>query len=323
MTSKDKPQLSLHLDRDFFRAALVYTSEARGFSPLLIEKDYYCSVLLSYLFSDEPLLVFKGGTCLSKVHVGFNRLSEDLDFMISIHRDASRTQRRELIDPVKQHMMRLSESVPGFFLKEELKGHNNSTQYLAVVNYFSTMAQTSGAIKVEIALREKLLATPMVAQARTLLQDPFSRKDAVNPFSVRAMSVKEAYAEKLRAALTRRNPAIRDFYDIDYAVKNSKLDPKDKELLNFVSKKLSIPGNALVDVSEARKVALARQLYAQLRPVLLEKTFLDFDLDRAFILVSRFAEGIGQEGIHILSAAKQAAKHRDLFLCWGFLREET
>ena len=49
MTSKDKEQISLHLDRDFFRAALAYTSEATGFSPLnSSEKDYYCSVLLSY-----------------------------------------------------------------------------------------------------------------------------------------------------------------------------------------------------------------------------------------------------------------------------------
>jgi hypothetical protein len=80
MTSKDKQQISLHLDTDFFRAALAYTNEETGFTPLLVEKDYYCSVLLSYLFSDKSPLVFKGGTCLSKVHVGFNPLSEDLHF---------------------------------------------------------------------------------------------------------------------------------------------------------------------------------------------------------------------------------------------------
>ena len=289
MTSKDKQQISLHLDPDFFRAALTYTSEATGFSPLLVEKDYYCSVILSYLFSDKSPLVFKGGTCLSKVHVGFNRLSEDLDFMISIPSDASRTQRRELIHPVKQRMMRLAQSVPGLKLRQDLKGHNNSTQYLATVEYSSALAQTFGTIKVEIALREELLTPPMVPLARTLLQDPFSRKDAISPFSVQAMSLKEAYAEKLRAALTRRTPAIRDFYDIDYAVRNSKLDLNNKEVLKLVSKKLSIPGNEPVDITQVRKAALSSQLTPQLRTVLRQQDFDRFDLERIFPMLIEFS----------------------------------
>ena len=35
-----------------------------------------------FFFSNEASLVFKGGTCLSKVHVDFHRLSEDLDLII-------------------------------------------------------------------------------------------------------------------------------------------------------------------------------------------------------------------------------------------------
>ena len=69
-------------DPDIFRESLAYSEAEKGFTSTLIEKDYYCSLVLQYFFSDETQLVFKGGTCLSKVHADFYRLSEDLDFII-------------------------------------------------------------------------------------------------------------------------------------------------------------------------------------------------------------------------------------------------
>src|SRR5262245_44864651 len=69
-----------HEDLRRFRDALTLTEAESGFSARLIEKDYYCSLLLLDLSGPfEQGLVFKGGTCLSKVHADFFRLSEDLD----------------------------------------------------------------------------------------------------------------------------------------------------------------------------------------------------------------------------------------------------
>ena len=62
------------------REAIRFTAEETGFAPRLIEKDYFCSVILEALAAADVPLVFKGGTCLAKVHSGFFRLSEDLDF---------------------------------------------------------------------------------------------------------------------------------------------------------------------------------------------------------------------------------------------------
>ncbi len=59
-------------DPDFFRAAVSFTAQRTGFAARLIEKDYFCSVLLEYLASASKDLVFKGGTCLAKVYAGFN-----------------------------------------------------------------------------------------------------------------------------------------------------------------------------------------------------------------------------------------------------------
>ncbi len=93
-----------------FRDALMLTEAESDFSSRLIEKDYYCSLLLrdlSGLF--EQGLVFKGGTCLSKVHAEFFRLSEDLDFCISVRPDATRSERRTAASPIRDHLS----GVPG------------------------------------------------------------------------------------------------------------------------------------------------------------------------------------------------------------------
>jgi len=66
-------------DADIFREALSYSEAVTGFTATLIEKDYYCSLILHHVFDRDTPLVFKGGICLSKVYADFYRLSEDLD----------------------------------------------------------------------------------------------------------------------------------------------------------------------------------------------------------------------------------------------------
>jgi predicted nucleotidyltransferase component of viral defense system len=103
----------LHETPDAFRQALSFTEAESGFAKRLIEKDYYCSLILADF---EPLfangLVFKGGTSLSKVHAGFYRLSEDLDFTISIPTTVRRPGRRRAVAPIKNHLEKVTERLP-------------------------------------------------------------------------------------------------------------------------------------------------------------------------------------------------------------------
>ena len=72
-----------HEDTDLFQETVNFTAAETTFAARLIEKDYFCTVLLEHLAAvTGGQLVFKGGTCLTKVHAGFYRLSEDLDFVI-------------------------------------------------------------------------------------------------------------------------------------------------------------------------------------------------------------------------------------------------
>jgi len=294
MQTQNYSPITVHEDRDFFREATLYTANMTGFNPQLVEKDYFCSVLLSFLYSEESSLVFKGGTCLSKVYGGFYRLSEDLDFMISTPSDCPRSLRRKTIEPLKKMVGRVPDVLPFFTLLERLTGRNNSTQYIAQVQYRSSIRPVPATIKIEIGMREELLTLPQNGRVKTLLNDPFSRKPAVQEFNVLCMSLEEAYAEKLRTALTRTDLAIRDFYDIDYAVTKMNLKWNEEQFLKFVKKKLAVPGNDLLNITLSRKEMLKRQMETELKPILREKDFQQFDLDRAFNLVAEIGSKLQQ-----------------------------
>lgn len=286
MVKSDVDRIVVHEDPDLFRESVLHTARETGFRAELVEKDYFCSLLLNHLYAGDGFgLVFKGGTCLSKIHSDFYRLSEDLDFIIPMSPEASRTERRTVAKLLKTRIEALNKSLPLLDVPDGCRGHNNSKQYIAEARYISSITSKPEKIKIEIGLREEMLLDALNSEAKTLLTDPFKRRPAVEPFRVLSMSLKEAYAEKVRAALTREEPAIRDFFDIDFAVRELSFNMREDIFLELVRKKLAVPDNSPVDISAARKEDLKKQLDAQLKPVLRSKDFGKFELDRAFGIV--------------------------------------
>lgn len=283
---------TFHEEAEMFRDALALTRERTGFAVRLIEKDYFCTALLEYLAATRNELVFKGGTCLAKVHAKFYRLSEDLDFVIPTPTSAPRSQRSKAAAVVKAALAALPGRLPVFRMVEPLKGANNSTQYIATVGYTSLVSGREETIKIEIGLREPLLCAALNGLAQTVLLDPVSRQSLLKPIEVRCISKTEAFAEKFRAALSRREVAVRDFFDIDYAARKLGLRVEDATLAELVRRKLAVPGNEPVDVAGDRLAALRQQLESQLRPVLRESDFKEFDLERAFGLVRTMAASL-------------------------------
>jgi len=283
--------IRLHEDAVLFREAVSFTQAETAFLAQLIEKDYFCSMLLEHLAAESKgQLVFKGGTCLTKVHAEFYRLSEDLDFAIPTAVDATRAERSKRAEGAKRIVERLSRTIACFQVVEPLRGANNSTQYIGSVKYVSLTSGQSENIKIEIGLREPLVTPTLEGNARTLLLNPVSGQPAVSPFSVVCISKTEGIAEKFRAALTRRELAIRDFYDIDYAVQKMGVHVNDAALVQLVMRKLVVAGNAPINVSAEKLTELRGQLETRLRPVLRETDFEGFDLERAFGIVADMAK---------------------------------
>jgi len=279
-------------DPDIFREALAYSEADKGLISTLIEKDYYCSLVLQYFFSNETSLVFKGGTCLSKVHVDFYRLSEDLDLIIPVTADTTRTQRSAGMEPVKSMFEKLPSAVPGVTISEAFKGHNASRQYISSLEYHSVIVEKKEKIKIEVGIREPLLRPSESRLASTIVMNPFSGQPLLPPFKVGAMTLQEAYAEKIRAAITRKEPAIRDFFDVFHAIRKRELNTQDPDFLSMVKAKIDVPGNEPIDLSEERKQELHRQLEGQLKPVLRPSDFDGFNLNEAFELVRNITEAL-------------------------------
>lgn len=293
MTGSGRLAIRAHEDGDLFREAVNFTATTTAFAARLIEKDYFCSLLLNHLAQVEPALVFKGGTCLAKVHSGFYRLSEDIDLVIPVRESTGRARRSRLVGGLKEALVSLELDMPAFRVVAGLQGSNASTQYVANVEYIAPGQSRPDSIKIEVALREPLLTPVLAGVAQTLLLDPVTGGILVPGVAIPCISWLEAMAEKFRAAMSRREVAVRDFYDIDFAVQRRGLDPTRGDLLELVRRKLAMPGNGPVDVSVERLSQLRTQLMAQLRPVLRSVDFAAFDLDRAAAVVADVARAAG------------------------------
>jgi hypothetical protein len=203
--------------------------------------------------------------------------------------DASRGRRRALSSSLKVVIAELPTRLPAFSVMEPLAGANNSTQYSVVVGYESLLDSHLEPVHIEVGLREPLLDYSPKGMANTALLNPLNGRTLVDTFPVHCLSYREAMAEKLRAALCRREVAIRDFFDIDYAVRQGKLNLDDPELISLLQEKIRVPGSARVDISTNRMSQLQRQIDAQLGPVLAEDEYQRFDLDRAIEIVCQTA----------------------------------
>ena len=83
----------LHKDREMFKDIIEQTAEQIGKVPVVIEKDYYVTLILKLLAEQLDQCVFKGGTSLSKGFRVISRFSEDIDITFKEHIGGSRRKK--------------------------------------------------------------------------------------------------------------------------------------------------------------------------------------------------------------------------------------
>lgn len=271
------------------RAAVEFTAAQTGFVPALIEKDYWCSVILWRLFEHGACpLVFKGGTLLSKAYVAFNRMSEDLDFTLPTAKDVTRGERSRRGKAIAAQVAAIADE---FGMETgEWQSFNNSTQHQSVLTYRSVFGGNE-MIKLEIGQREETMLPIETIALSTLLLDPLFNETAVEPVMVSALSAIEAYAEKVRATLTRRDPAPRDLYDLHHAIRSGVLMWQDQDFLKLAARKLA-EENQTGWLSKARIEAFRRSIEPELRPVLRPDAFDAFDFNAAIASMTAIAEAL-------------------------------
>lgn len=276
----------MSIDNAVFKDLVFAVAGRTKFRPALVEKDYYLTNILNHL--NERLserIVFKGGTLLNKIYLSYRRLSEDLDFTHDGKEGLeTRTQRSRAIEPIRESMGSFLDSLGLRSDRSRGEGFNNSTQYVFVAKYLSFVTGKDETVKIEVSLRQPPLTETVHSPVRHFFQDPFTGEDLLPRNRIRSLSFDEAVAEKLKAAITRRDVTVRDYYDL-WQIVSSGFEFHREEFVSLFKKKLAEDGyrgdfrhffgrNA-EDIAQ-----IERQVQTDLLPVI--RAGEEFDIDALF-----------------------------------------
>ncbi len=227
------------MDRERLEKIIPFIAEKYNFRLETIEKDYYLTLVLNSVESHlSDKIVFKGGTLLNKIHLNYHRLSEDIDFTyFNPEGLQTRSNRSRVITPIREKMPELLKLLELKSKKPEGEGFNNSTQYVFNISYPSFISGRDENIKLEISLRQTPIDKPVYNVITHFYKDPFTGDDLIPKNKILSLTLNEAVAEKLKAAITRKDVAIRDYYDL-WFILEAKFDFKDGHFSSIFKKKL-------------------------------------------------------------------------------------
>ena len=257
-----------------------------NFKEEIVEKDYYLTVILNNIESHlSKNLVFKGGTLLNKMYLNYHRLSEDIDFTYFDKEELnSRSKRSRAIASIRRNMAGFLKRLELKSEKPEGEGFNNSTQYVFCVSYPSFITGKDENIKIEVSLRQIPIDRPVHSRINHFYKDPFTGEDLIPTNEILSLSLNEAVAEKLKAAITRKDLAVRDYYDL-WHIAASKFDFHDRKFQDIFKRKLKdedYKGDFRHNFGLSKKAI--EELYRQIDTDLMPAIRLEehFDLGRVF-----------------------------------------
>jgi hypothetical protein len=234
------------------------TAARERVQPQLVEKDFYLTRLLwalGQMFGDGLLL--KGGTLLSKVDLGFFRMSEDADFVLPGPASARKLPNVNRMNRIRDVLKEIAPvvGVSVRFPAGEL--FEKATHGMWLLDYRSEFGPQG--LLLEVSIRDVLRPARPVG-LRQLLDDPLAGD--FGAAKCWALNVDEARAEKVRAAFTR--DAIRDFYDPDRLLER-KADLASKEFIELVDAKLAeLDGPAMS--KQSKSFGLTQSVGAMWKP---------------------------------------------------------
>ena len=130
----------LHKHKEEFINAVNLASEYFHILPVIVEKDYYVTMILRELAERQGFVVFKGGTSLSKCHKAIKRFSEDID--ITIDSRLSQRQMKKLKEVIKDIATELDLAIPNI---GEIRSRRSYNRY--ILEYQSVLSDPDDAVQ--------------------------------------------------------------------------------------------------------------------------------------------------------------------------------
>ena len=202
----------------------------------MIKKDLALSYILYEMSEDikkdknSPFnkLIFKGGTLLSKSHLDYHRLSEDLDFTFSENKMLNKLSKTQKSKKIKQYLKmdflprfeKITEKYSFDFDSSEM---NKETQKYCPIKapfhlakfyiYLDKNDQIS--IKIEINFLDELFYEPRKIKLNHLNSSSQNLIFPLGEIEFNSYSIEEILIEKIRAILTREDKIHeRDIFDL-------------------------------------------------------------------------------------------------------------
>jgi len=249
--------MRLHENKDLFRNAIIATSQLKNIAEIYIEKDYWVTLALHSIFSNEigKSCIFKGGTALSKCNHLIDRFSEDIDIVLLKQRDESSNQ-------LKNKLKKITKIVSKHIPEIKIEGITNKKGMIRKTahNYPKTFEELFGQIRDNLIVEATWLGSfepfekgkvssliyEMIIETN---QQQIADEYDLNPFEVNVLSPKRTFCEKIMSLVRFSytvnpievlNNKIRHIYDLNQMLKNKKItdffnSPEFEKLLRIVA----------------------------------------------------------------------------------------
>lgn len=256
--------ISLLTSKRSLEALITANHRDTGFSDVLLEKDYYLTIFLLKLAAISHGLVFKGGTCLNKCYLGYYRLSEDLDFVHFASGKRKRNERRNDFRTIEEFVREITAALPGMECVSVNK--YDAHQQMRIDISYESLFIDEALIKFEVTHRYSLYYKPESRSIKNLFRHPVTGRPYQETGEIPCITLEEAAAEKVRACLTRKEPAVRDFFDLWYIKHYTDIDFNSPEFAGLAKRKIS-ESTGIIEIDKIHSI-LKKQIKEELKPTL-------------------------------------------------------
>jgi len=267
-----------NIDKQYFVEILDFSNK-NGFDLIKLEKDFLLTLILIKFGKKFPDLIFKWWTCLNKIYFPYFRLSEDLDFTINFKwwEKARETLLKKYKEYFVENLSKLWINIKKWRTSfDSYKLAIFTFEYKSIINdFFQT-------IRIDISIKWDLQLKSVIWEIKSLYIDNILEENLFWKHIINCIDLRESMAEKIRASLTRRIPAIRDFFDIWYIKNYSNFDFSEdifKKLVDFKLREVNYKYSL-----EWKYQVLKKQIEINLVPVLSKEFSFNFDEIYNFIL---------------------------------------
>ena len=216
--------MELWKDKETFRGLVVNAAKHCGVPEAAVEKDLYVIEALRRIKAENPSIIFKGGTSLSKAYQAISRFSEDLDLSV-VSKDVSdssftRDDYRSLLSfPVERALKKM-----GFENEPELR-ESSSPKYYCYNQSLDAVLFKDSHLNRQIKIESTLISKPFPVEERTVVSyigeyllaagfKELAERYGLLPFPVLTQSIERTAVDKLCA--------ICDYYLEKKARRNSR-----------------------------------------------------------------------------------------------------